>query len=266
MWCLGNERDGPWQTGHKTAAEYGRLAAETARAMRQIDDSLELVACGSSSQAMEPFAAREATVLAETYDLVDHLSLHAYYEEVDGDRDSFLASAVDMESFIRNVIATCDHVGARLKSPKRINLSFDEWNVWYMRRFHAQTPLDWEEAPRLLEDNYSVTDAVVFGSLLIALLRHADRVTVACLRLHLSAHQRRRLLDDDGVGDPFADLLLAAPGRLGLPLVEGRGGPVHGPRRPEPGDDRRQRIPGELLRRQILHGHGSVPSVGTLLC
>ncbi|MGW1033586.1 arabinosylfuranosidase ArfA [Streptomyces antibioticus] len=185
LWCLGNEMDGPWQTGHKTAAEYGRLAAETARAMRQMDPSVELVACGSSSQAMPTFAAWEATVLAETYDLVDHISLHAYYEPHDGDLDSFLASAVDMESFIENVVATCDHVGARLKSKKRISLSFDEWNVWYMSRWQQQEraadPADWPEAPRLLEDNYSVLDAVVSGSLLIALLRHADRVTVACL-------------------------------------------------------------------------------------
>ncbi|MEU0603539.1 alpha-N-arabinofuranosidase [Streptomyces sp. NPDC006393] len=182
LWCLGNEMDGPWQTGHKTAAEYGRLAAETARAMRQIDPDVELVACGSSGQSMATFAEWEATVLQETYDLVDHISLHAYYEPLDGDIDSFLASAVDMESFIENVVATCDHVGARLKSKKRINLSFDEWNVWYMSRTDAQvSALDWPEAPRLLEDNYSVLDAVVFGSLLIALLRHADRVTVACL-------------------------------------------------------------------------------------
>ncbi|WP_371671766.1 alpha-N-arabinofuranosidase [Streptomyces sp. NBC_00289] len=185
LWCLGNEMDGPWQTGHKTAEEYGRVAAETARAMRQIDPGVELVACGSSSQSMPTFAAWEATVLQETYDLVDHISLHAYYEPVDGDVDSFLASAVDMESFIENVVATCDHVGARLKSKKKINLSFDEWNVWYLSRWeeHARTadPADWPEAPRLLEDNYSVLDAVVFGSLLIALLRHADRVTVACL-------------------------------------------------------------------------------------
>ena len=181
LWCLGNEMDGPWQTGHKTAEEYGRLAAETARAMRQQDADVQLVACGSSGQSMPTFAAWEATVLQETYDLVDYISLHAYYQEHDGDRDSFLASAVDMESFIENVVATCDHVGARLKSKKKINLSFDEWNVWYLTKHHEQTPPDWEEAPRLLEDNYSVTDAVVFGSLLIALLRHADRVTVACL-------------------------------------------------------------------------------------
>ncbi|MET7472886.1 alpha-N-arabinofuranosidase [Streptomyces sp. NPDC005648] len=184
LWCLGNEMDGPWQTGHKTAQEYGRIAAETARAMRQIDPEVELVACGSSSQSMPTFATWEATVLEETYDLVDHISLHAYYQPEDGDLDSFLASAVDMESFIENVVATCDHVGARLKSKKKINLSFDEWNVWYISRWHEienSGTRDWAEAPRLLEDNYSVLDAVVFGSLLIALLRHADRVTVACL-------------------------------------------------------------------------------------
>ncbi|WP_405947754.1 alpha-N-arabinofuranosidase [Streptomyces prunicolor] len=185
VWCLGNEMDGPWQTGHKTAEEYGRIAAETARAMRQIDAGVELVACGSSSQAMPTFAEWESTVLQETYDLVDYISLHAYYQPTDGDLDSFIASAVDMESFIENVVATADHVGARLKSKKKINLSFDEWNVWYTSDWEEQAknadPADWPEAPRLLEDNYSVMDAVVFGSLLIALLRHADRVTVACL-------------------------------------------------------------------------------------
>ncbi|MCF2539999.1 alpha-N-arabinofuranosidase [Streptomyces sp. FB2] len=185
LWCLGNEMDGTWQTGHKTASEYGRIAAETARAMRQFDSAAELVVCGSSSRSMPTFAAWEATVLEETYDLVDHISLHAYYWPEDGDVDSFLASAVDMESFIEAVVATADHVGARLKSSKRITLSFDEWNVWYLPEWVARSKTfqqdEWPEAPRLLEDGYSVTDAVVVGSLLIALLRHADRVAVACL-------------------------------------------------------------------------------------
>ncbi|WP_165985732.1 alpha-N-arabinofuranosidase [Streptomyces sp. YIM 98790] len=184
LWCLGNEMDGPWQIGHKSAEEYGALATATARAMRMIDPTLELVACGSSGQSMPTFAAWESTVLQHAYEEVDYISMHAYYEELDGDRDSFLASAVDTESFIENVVATCDHVGARLKSKKKINISFDEWNVWYMNNPESSVmtpPEDWAEAPRLLEDNYSVTDAVVFGSLLIALLRHADRVKVACL-------------------------------------------------------------------------------------
>ncbi|MCP2164204.1 arabinosylfuranosidase ArfA [Goodfellowiella coeruleoviolacea] len=181
LWCLGNEMDGPWQTGHKTAEEYGRLAAETARAMRQIDPDLRLVACGSSSSSMPTFGAWEATVLEHCYDLVDYVSCHAYYEEVDGDVDSFLACAQDMEHFIDSVVATCDHVRARLRSRKRLELSFDEWNVWYQRAFHAADKPEWTVAPRLLEDSYSVTDAVVVGTLLITLLRHCDRVTAACL-------------------------------------------------------------------------------------
>jgi alpha-L-arabinofuranosidase len=181
MWCLGNEMDGPWQLGHKSADEYGRLAAETARGMRQVDDDLELVACGSSSRAMPTFGAWEATVLEHTYDLVDFVSAHAYYQLDGDDVASFLASSVNMDLFIREVIATADHVGAKLSSPKKINISFDEWNVWYLRDLQLNgMPEDWTVAPRLSEDAYTVLDAVVVGSMLITLLKHSDRVTAAC--------------------------------------------------------------------------------------
>jgi alpha-N-arabinofuranosidase len=129
---------------------------------------------------MPTFGAWEATVLEHTYDEVDFISLHSYYEELDGDRDSFLASAVDMDRFIDAVVATADAVAARRRSPRRLKLSFDEWNVWYQHRFVGERNLSVEHAPRLIEDTYSVTDAVVVGSLLITLLRHADRVGVAC--------------------------------------------------------------------------------------
>ncbi|GAA2727640.1 arabinosylfuranosidase ArfA [Cellulomonas aerilata] len=182
LWCLGNEMDGPWQLGHKTAEEYGRLAAETARAMRQYDAGLELVACGSSSRTMPTFGAWEATVLEHTYDVVDYISAHAYYQLLDGDHASFLACSVDMDRFIDQVVATADHVGARLGSDKRIDISFDEWNVWYLRELmsgQGGLPKDWTVAPRTSEEAYTVLDAVVVGSLLITLLRHADRVTAA---------------------------------------------------------------------------------------
>jgi len=181
LWCLGNEMDGPWQIGHKTAHEYGRLAAETAKAMRRVDPGIELSACGSSNQAMPTFGGWEATVLEETYDLVDYVSLHTYYEQFGDDRDSFLARAVDFDHFIDAVVATCDHVRAKNGHRKQINLAVDEWNVWYQGRFVGEENLDWAEAPRLIEDTYSVTDAVVVGDLLITLLRHADRVKIGCL-------------------------------------------------------------------------------------
>ena len=148
LWCLGNEMDGPWQIGHTSAEEYGRLAAATASALRLVDPELELVVCGSSSHAMETFGAWEATVLEHTYDLVDYISMHVYYEEKQGDRDSFLASAVDMEAFIADVAATCDHVAAKRKSTKKMRISFDEWNVWYAERPGSEpTEGDWSVAP-----------------------------------------------------------------------------------------------------------------------
>ncbi len=183
MWCLGNEMDGPWQTGHKTAHEYGRLAAETARAMRMVDPGLELVACGSSSSAMPTFGEWERVVLGETYEQVDLISAHAYYWEEDGDLGSFLASAVDMDHFVESVSATADAVRTQKKTSKRIHISFDEWNVWYQKRAESQPPTghDWPVAPVLLEDRYNVADAVVVGNLLISLLRHTDRVHAASL-------------------------------------------------------------------------------------
>ena len=185
IWCLGNEMDGPWQLGHGTADEYGALAAKTARAMRQIDPHIELVVCGSSSAQMPTFGTWERTVLEHTYDDVDYISCHAYYEPADGDVDSFLASAVNMDGFIETVVAVADEVKASKRSDKTMNISFDEWNVWYMQRHLAEEKITdiehWPVAPRLLEDSYSLLDAVVFGSLLISLLKHADRVTSASL-------------------------------------------------------------------------------------
>ncbi|MDQ3525580.1 MAG: alpha-L-arabinofuranosidase, partial [Chloroflexota bacterium] len=180
IWCLGNELDGPWQVGHKTADEYGRLAAETARAMRMVDPSLELVACGSSNSSMPTFASWEATMLEHCYDIVDYVSLHSYYDPLPTDLPTFLASGVDLDRAIEAIVATADHVGARKKSRRRLQLSVDEWNVWHQSRFKGQNTLTYGDEPALIEDVYDVADAVVVGSLLITLLRHADRVAIGC--------------------------------------------------------------------------------------
>ncbi len=180
LWCLGNEMDAPWQLGAKTAQEYGRLAGETAKMMRLVDPRVELVACGSSMRSMPTFATWESEVLEHCYDYVDYISMHAYYEEHDQDLAAFLASAVDMDLAIDETIATIDHVGARLRSKKRQMICFDEWNVWFQKRFSGPESLSWDHAPRVIEDTYDVAAAVVVGTLLMSLLRRADRVKVAC--------------------------------------------------------------------------------------
>ncbi len=185
MWCLGNEMDGFWQLGHRNATDYGKLAVRTARAMRQLDPSIQLVACGSSGRSMPTFGSWEREVLTQAFDDVDFISCHAYYEEHDGDAQEFLASAVDMALFIDEVVAIADEIAAERGSDKRIMISFDEWNVWYLSRWQEQertyTHDDWPVAPRQLEDQYNALDAVVFGDLLITLLQHADRVRSASL-------------------------------------------------------------------------------------
>ena len=120
VWCLGNEMDGPWQIGHKTAEEYARLAEETGARDEAVDASLELVACGSSNSGMPTFGTWERVVLEGCFDVVEHISAHAYYEPLAGDEDSFLASAEDMDRFIASVVATADHVAAVRSSTKEI--------------------------------------------------------------------------------------------------------------------------------------------------
>lgn len=184
VWCLGNEMDGPWQLGHKTMEEYGRLAEETAKAMKLIDPSIELVSCGSSNLEMPTFPQWEATTLEHTYDYVDYVSLHQYYGNRENDTADFFALSDDMDQFIRSVIATCDFVKAKKRGKKNINLSFDEWNVW----FHSNAEDDdimtnhpWQVAPSLLEDVYTFEDAILVGLMLITLMKHADRVKIACM-------------------------------------------------------------------------------------
>jgi alpha-N-arabinofuranosidase len=179
-WCLGNEMDGPWQMGHKTAAEYGRVACEAAKLMKWVDPSVQLVACGSSGRGMSTFGAWELEVLDHTFDHVDYLSIHTYLGNQEDDTASFLAKPDAMGDLIEESVALCDAVAAKRKSKKRIMLSFDEWNVWYHSHGHAK-PTPWSSAPHLLEDVYTFEDALVVGGMLIELLNHADRVKIACL-------------------------------------------------------------------------------------
>ncbi len=176
-WCLGNEMDGPWQICHLDASDYGKKACETAKIMKWIDDTLELVACGSASSQLPTYPEWDRIVLEHTYEHIDYLSLHRYYENL-GNDDDFLASFVEMDSFIHSVTATADYVKALKRSKKTVNLSFDEWNIWYQQK---QKPHGWEEVPALLEDRYSLLDALVFGGLGITLLNNCDRVKIACL-------------------------------------------------------------------------------------
>ncbi|HEY8390864.1 MAG TPA: alpha-N-arabinofuranosidase [Clostridia bacterium] len=176
-WCLGNEMDGPWQICHLDAVDYSKKALETAKIMKWVDDRVKLVACGSSSVDLASYPDWDRVVLENLYDHADYLSIHQYYWNQGVDND-FYASYQRMDDFIKTAIATCDFVKAKKRSQKTIYLSFDEWNVWYL----TQTKLEnWTEAPHILEDVYTLQDAIVFGGLMNTLLNNCHRVKMACL-------------------------------------------------------------------------------------
>jgi len=198
LWCLGNEMDGPWQLGQKDAVEYGKLAREAGKALRLVDPGVELVVCGSSHSRMPTFGLWEATVLDLAWEVADHVSLHSYYDPADYPGvDAYLACSRDLDRMIATVAATADAVAGRRRSRRRIGLCVDEWNVWHQQAnpAHKEQSGPFLHAPPLAEDEHTVADALVVGCLLITLLRHADRVKVACLAQLVNCIPAIRTLD-----------------------------------------------------------------------
>jgi len=184
-WCLGKEMDGPWQIGHMTATEYGLKAQDAARQMRAVDPSLQLIACGSSGPMMPTYLEWDREVLEQCYEYVDGLSLHRYFgntpEETGGDSEKFVALNLTMDKQIAESLAVCDLVRGHKRSPKKLWLSFDEWNVWYRARDRAAMDGKRQEAPHSLEEIYNLEDALLVGGIVNTLLRNADRVRISCL-------------------------------------------------------------------------------------
>jgi len=184
-WCLGNEMDGPWQIGHMSATEYGMKATDAARQMRDVDPDLKLIACGSSGPLMPTYLEWDREVLEQCYDYVDGLSLHRYFgnwERDSGDKtEKYLALNLSMERQIAETVAVCDLVRGHKRSPKKLWLSFDEWNVWYRTTGGDDVDGNRKEGPHLLEEVYNLEDALLVGGLVNSLLRNADRVKLACL-------------------------------------------------------------------------------------
>jgi alpha-L-arabinofuranosidase len=181
LWCLGNELDGPWQVGNKTAEEYGKLAREVGKALKLFDPKLELVACGSSGPGMPTFPQWEATVLEHCQEQIDYLSLHTYARKTGADTATFLGETTQFENFIGTVESTIEFARAKARSKKRIKISVDEWNVWYHSNDADAKNAPWGVGPHLLEDVYTMEDALVVGAFLIVLLRHADSIRIGCL-------------------------------------------------------------------------------------
>lgn len=184
MWCLGNEMDGPWQIGHKQAKEYGRLADETAKALRQLTPGAEMIVCGSSNDEMPTYPEWEREVLEECYENVDYISLHKYFGNSSQDTLNFFGKIEETGRYIQTIAGVIDFVKTKKRARNNVYICFDEWNVWYHRREEDSRrwrEWDWPEAPDLLEEDYNFEDALFVAGLLNEFIRRSDRVRIACI-------------------------------------------------------------------------------------
>lgn len=186
MWCLGNEMDGEWQVGHKSAYEYGRLAAEVGKAMKLVDPDIELIACGSSLSNMPTYPRWDMEVLEETYDVIDYLALHQYYGGQEKGTKAFLAQTLDMEEYIKTIRSAAQLVKKIKRSDKDMKFSVDEWGVWAVPGNSVNQEISkepWKIAPPISEQIYTLEDALLFAGMQMVMLKNADVIKIACQSL-----------------------------------------------------------------------------------
>jgi alpha-N-arabinofuranosidase len=174
--------DGHWQLGHVPADQYAIRAQQAAKMMKDVDQSIELVACGSCSPGLSTYMEWDRTVLEYLGDMADYVSLHRYVGNRDDDTPDYLAVTNSIDRQIEEMDAVCRFVQARHRSKKRAYLCFDEWNVWYRTSAHRDL-MDGKGtfAPHLIEEVYNLEDALVVAGFLNSFIRHADVLKIANL-------------------------------------------------------------------------------------
>lgn len=202
-WYLGNEMDGPWQLGSwdQNPKGYGITCNELSKAMKWVDETIETIVCASSAPFMDHYPCWEEEVLTHCYETVDYISIHHYHIAPPGDFKALLGGSVFYEDFIRTEIAMCDLVGAKLRSPKKMMISFDEYGTMAIPNAQLHPglgPHNMAESHYKFDptrtyvlhdpDNMEERDfpggdmfyALTLGATQIAFLHHADRVKIGC--------------------------------------------------------------------------------------
>lgn len=173
-WGLGNEMDGPWQMGHRSADDYGKFALEAAKLMKWTDPNIKLIAAGSSHYAQGiDWIGWNRTILEHLKSHVDFLSLHLYVGNRDNNYEEFVASALDLQDRTRTSEGVINGVLSGGPRDRKIYIAWDEWNVWYRARGSQQ------RGRRILEERYNLEDALVVATFLNTFVNNAHIVKIA---------------------------------------------------------------------------------------
>jgi alpha-L-arabinofuranosidase len=173
-WGLGNEMDGPWQMGHRSAEDYGKFALEAAKLMKWTDPNVKLIAAGSSNFGPGiDWTAWNRTVLEFLQEHADYLAIHRYVGNPENNFGDFMASSMDLDERIKITEGVVEAAVSRQARRRPIYIAWDEWNVWYRARGAQQ------RGRRILEERYNLEDALVVATFLNAFVNHANIVKIA---------------------------------------------------------------------------------------
>jgi alpha-L-arabinofuranosidase len=178
IWGLGNEIDGPWQLGHKNVEDYGKFALEAAKAMRRVDNSIKLIASGSSHfGGSADWIGWNRAVLERLRGSIDYISLHTYIGNRENDFERFLGASQDIDHRIEIVKGLIQAAQSGRPNARPIYIAYDEWNVWYRARGDGEHAT----GSTRLEEMYNYEDALAMGMFFNSFIRHADIVKMANL-------------------------------------------------------------------------------------
>ena len=173
-WGLGNEIDGPWQMGHRSADDYGKFALEAAKLMKLTDPDIKLVAAGSSNfGAGSDWTGWNRTILEYLKRHADYLSLHTYVGNPNNDFGEFMASSIELDNRTKTAEGIINAALSGEPGNRKIYIAWDEWNVWYRARGNQ------ERGRRILEERYNLEDALVVATFLNSFINHSHVVKIA---------------------------------------------------------------------------------------
>ncbi|GGF93877.1 alpha-L-arabinofuranosidase C-terminal domain-containing protein [Paenibacillus abyssi] len=176
-WSIGNENYGHWEMGAKEIGEWGSFVRESAKMMKRVDPTIELLA------ASIPDLDWNIDLLRKAGKYLDWISIHDYWDKpgINNELSNYeycMAKTVHIEPPIvrtKSILESLGYLG-------KIRIAFDEWNLrgWYHP--HVDSKTEDCVTPRDKNDDnstYTMADAVFSASVLNACHRHCDVVGMA---------------------------------------------------------------------------------------
>jgi alpha-L-arabinofuranosidase len=161
---LGNEIDGPWQLGQKSAEDYCKFALEAGKLIGLLDKNIKLVASGASLyRPGNEWIDWNDYVLDKMMGKIDYLSVHRYATEaLPGGRSNKIFSdhmslGLDIDEKIETTKALIQKAMVKSGSKRPVYISFDEYSPGFG----------------------GLLSSLMLGQHLNSFIRHADVVKMA---------------------------------------------------------------------------------------